>query len=256
MAVTEPTGEQFSPTIQRVQRAVDAVYRRIAGAVTSVEVTEPLVALTFDDGPNPASTPQVLALLARYNARATFFLVGAAARRHPALVREIAEAGHVVGNHSWDHTSFDSIPGRQRRRQMRNTQRAIAPHGVRLFRPPYGHQTVGSRFDASLLGFQVIAWSLSIADWSDPDAERMARRLIAHVKPGSIVLLHDAIFKVETNPEIQYNRSAFIRALGLFLEATHRQYRFVTAPELMARGRPVVREWYDDEWADDGMSTD
>ena len=256
MDVTDPPQERSSPTIRRVQRLVDAVYQRLAGAVTSVEVDEPLVALTFDDGPNPTTTPQVLRILERYNAKATFFLVGAAARRYPGIVRQIAEAGHAIGNHSWDHTSFNTIGGRRRRRQMRACQRAIAPYGLRLFRPPYGHQTVGSRLDATLLRFKVIAWSLSVADWSDPDAERMARRLIASVSPGSIVLLHDAIFRVETDPEIRYDRRALISALDTFLEARHRQFGLVTVPELMARGRPVVREWYDDEWADDGMSTD
>jgi peptidoglycan/xylan/chitin deacetylase (PgdA/CDA1 family) len=256
VAVTDPPREVYSPTIQRVQRVVDAVYQRLVGAVTSVEVTAPLVALTFDDGPHPASTPQVLQLLERYNAKATFFLVGAAARRSQELVRQIAEAGHAIGNHSWDHTSFDTIGGVRRRRQMQACQRIIAPYGLRLFRPPYGHQTVGSHLDAALLGFKVIAWSLSVADWSDPDAERMARRLIASVRPGSIVLLHDAIFRVETNPEIQYDRQALIRALELFLEDRQGRFELVTVPELMARGRPVVREWYDDSWADDGTSTD
>jgi peptidoglycan/xylan/chitin deacetylase (PgdA/CDA1 family) len=252
MGSDAPPTASLSPTIQRVQRVVDAIYQRLAGAITSVEVEEPLTALTFDDGPDPASTPAVLRLLERYDARATFFLVGAAARRHRDLVQQIAAAGHTIGNHSWDHTPFDTIGGRQRRGQLRACQRAIVPYGRRLFRPPYGHQTVGSHFDATLLRFKVVAWSLAVDDWQDDDAERVARRLIAGVRPGSIVLLHDAIFRVEPDLRVQYDRGPLLRALERFLEERHRQYRFVTVPELLARGRPIVRAWYDDEWADAG----
>src|SRR3954447_708046 len=80
------------PGIRRIQRAVDAFYQRAVGAITSVETAEPLVALTFDDGPDPYSTPDVLRLLDRFGAQATFFMVGAAAYRHPDLVRQVAEA--------------------------------------------------------------------------------------------------------------------------------------------------------------------
>jgi peptidoglycan/xylan/chitin deacetylase (PgdA/CDA1 family) len=236
----------ISPGIRRIQRAADAFYRRAAGAVTSVETSEPLVALTFDDGPDPTSTPEVLRLLERYGAKATFFLVGAAAHRHPRLVRAIAEAGHTVANHSWDHASFPAIPGRQRRTQIKWCQRAIAPYGLRLFRPPYGRQNVASRLDARLLRFQVIAWSLSVEDWREKDPGVMAARLVAKARPGSIVLLHDSIFRGEPDQSLQYGRQPLIRAVELYLEQTHRQYQFVTVPELMARGRPVVREWYDD----------
>src|SRR3954468_16953550 len=97
MHAQEPSATR--PSIQRIQRAVDTFYRRMAGAITSVETSEPLVALTFDDGPDPTSTPAVLRLLDRYDAKSTFFMVGAAAHRHPRMVREIAEAGHAIANH-------------------------------------------------------------------------------------------------------------------------------------------------------------
>jgi len=237
-----------SPSIKRIQRAVDAFYRQAAGAITSVETSEPLVALTFDDGPDPTSTPAVLRLLDRFDAKATFFMVGAAAYRHPALVRRIAAAGHAIANHSWDHASFTSIPGRQRRTQIRWCQTAISPYGLRLFRPPYGRQNVASSLDARLLGFQVVAWSLSVSDWSEANASVMAERLVTRMRPGSIVLLHDSIFRAEPGESIQYGRRPLIEAVEMFLEQEHGKYQFVTVPELMARGRPVVREWYDDNW--------
>jgi peptidoglycan-N-acetylglucosamine deacetylase len=241
--------EQLSPGLQRVTRAVDTIYQRLAGAITSVSTTEPIAALTFDDGPDPLYTPNVLRLLERYDARATFFMVGAAAYRHPGLVKQVAEAGHAIANHSWDHTSFVTLTSRQRRTQIRACQRVIKPYGTRLFRPPYGRQSVASHLEARLLGFQVVAWSLHISDWSEGDPEHLTAALTAGVRPGSIVLLHDSIFRAELDQRIQYDRRPLLQALGRFLDQQRGRFRWVTVPELLRRGRPVVREWYaDDNW--------
>jgi peptidoglycan/xylan/chitin deacetylase (PgdA/CDA1 family) len=222
---------------------VDAFYRRAVGAITCVETTEPLVALTFDDGPDPTSTPQVLRMLQRYGAQATFFMVGAAAHRHPGLVRQVAEAGHAIGNHSWDHASFIAIPGRQRRAQLRWCQRVIRPYARRLFRPPYGHQHIASHLDARILGFQVIGWSLSVADWLERDPAVMAAGLRDGVEPGSIVLLHDSIFRGEPDQGLQYGRGPLLEALENFLQGAAGRLRVVTLPDLLASGRPIVEEW-------------
>src|SRR5207249_1177090 len=144
----------------------------------------------------------VLELLDHYDARATFFMVGAAAQQHPDLVRRVAEMGHAIGNHSWLHPSFDSIGGHRRRKELHACQRALAPYGRPLFRPPYGHQIVASRLDAWLLGYQVVAWNCTVVDWEDNNPDRMAGRLLANIKPGSIVLLHDAIFRAEGEDEV------------------------------------------------------
>src|SRR4051794_26057992 len=228
-----PEQMPLPPTIQRIQRAVDAFYTWVSGAITSVETTEPLVALTFDDGPDPTSTPSVLRLLERYGAEATFFMVGAAAHRHPRLVRQVAEAGHAIANHSWDHASFPAITGRQRRTQLRWCQRAIAPYGLRLFRPPYGHQNIPSHLDATLLGFQVVGWSLAVEDWHRAEPGVLAARLAAGVEPGSIVLLHDSIFRGEPDQPMQYGRAPLLQALETFLQDSKGTYRCVTLPELL-----------------------
>jgi peptidoglycan/xylan/chitin deacetylase (PgdA/CDA1 family) len=229
--------------LQRMQRAVDAFYRLTVGALTSVETTEPLVALTFDDGPDPTSTPDVLRVLERYGAQATFFMVGAAAHRHRALVRQVAVAGPAIANHSWDHASFTAISGRQRRTQLRWCQRAISPYGARLFRPPYGHQHIASHLDARLLGLQVVGWSLDVDDWLEPDPAVLLADLTAGVVPGSIVLLHDSIFRGEPDQPMQYGRGPLVQALEAFLAGPGRAFRYVTIPELLAHGRPIVEEW-------------
>ena len=244
-----PTNETapLSPGIQRVKRVVDGVYRQLAGAITSVETDEPLIGLTFDDGPDPLSTPSVLRLLERYDARATFFMVGAAAYRHPDLVRQVAEAGHAIANHSWDHSSFIAISGRQRRTQIRACQRVIKPYATRLFRPPYGRQSVASHLEARLLGYRVVAWSLHINDWVERDPARLSAALSAGVRPGSIVLLHDSIFRAELDQRIQWDRRPLLEGLETFLEQQRGRFQWVTVPELLRRGRPVIREWYADE---------
>ena len=143
-----------------LRRLYEAALARtgIGGSITGVSTQEPVAALTFDDGPHPESTPRLLEVLAKHRARATFFMVGEAAEKHRGLVRRVAEEGHAIGNHSWDHPSFPLMSGRERRRQIRACERALAPYGSRLFRPRYGHQHLASWLDTRRLGFDVAAW--------------------------------------------------------------------------------------------------
>jgi peptidoglycan/xylan/chitin deacetylase (PgdA/CDA1 family) len=158
-------------------RSCDAGYER-DGNHHPVRTWDPVAALTFDDGPDPQRTPRILDILERYRARATFFMVGEAVQWYPELVRQVAQTGHAIGNHFWDHPSFPLITGRERRAQLRACAKAIAPYGQRVFRPPYGHQSVASRLDALWLGYQVVTWNVLAYDWLDHDADWMANRLV------------------------------------------------------------------------------
>ena len=142
--------------IGRLYRALKVVPLLAVGTITRVSTSKPVAALTFDDGPDPVFTPRLLAVLHKHQAKATFFMVGKAAERHPDIVKEVAVAGHAIGNHSWDHPSFPLISRRERWAQVRACEKAIAPYGQRLFRPPYGDQNLLSRLEASWLGYQVI----------------------------------------------------------------------------------------------------
>ncbi|HEX4936049.1 MAG TPA: polysaccharide deacetylase family protein [Gemmatimonadaceae bacterium] len=218
----------------------------LSGAVTGVRTTEAVAALTFDDGPHPVYTPPLLDLLDRHAARATFFLVGEAAARHPALVREIAARGHAVGNHSWSHPSFTMIPGGERRRQLHACRRALAPYGAPLFRPPYGHHSVPARLDALWCGHEVIGWSHDSHDWCEADEDVLADALERGIRPGSIVLLHDAIHdqgRPTLGPVLSraavLDRSATLAALDRVLRHIGDAMRFLTVPELLRHGPPV-----------------
>lgn len=219
------------------------------GTITHVSTTDAVVALTFDDGPYPGYTPRLLDVLQRHQARATFFMIGEAAERYPELVQQVAHSGHAIGNHSWDHSSFPLISGRERRAQILACQKAIAPYGRRLFRPPYGHQSVTSRLDALLLGYQVIGWSLHAFDWLDRDANSMASRMVERIRPGSVVLLHNVLY--HTAGEHYADREPMIEAVDMLLERVSDRFRFVTVPELLRHGRPQRESWYlkgDVEW--------
>ncbi len=213
----------------------------IIGTITHVKTKEAVVALTFDDGPHPDFTPRLLEILEKHHAHATFFLVGESAKKYPELVEEIVRAGHSIGNHSWGHPSFPLISGRARRWQLRACEEAVAPHGQKLFRPPFGHQTIASRLDALLCGYKVIAWNVVGVDWLDHDAETVMDRILKQISPGSIILLHDALYL--TRQPTYASREATLNAVDLLLEDQQHQYRFLTVPELLERGRPQQTLW-------------
>jgi peptidoglycan-N-acetylglucosamine deacetylase len=133
-------------------KVVGVAGRWLLGTITHVVTQDHVVALTFDDGPHPEFTPRLLEILRGHQARATFFMLGEAARRYPDLVKQVATEGHAIGNHSWDHPSFPLITARQQQQQIIACAQALAPYGQRLFRPPYGHQSMPSRLTAFRLG--------------------------------------------------------------------------------------------------------
>jgi len=233
------------------QRLMSGAMRAAMGTITHVETEEAVAALTFDDGPHPVYTPRLLDILARHRARATFFMIGENAARYPDLVRRVAAAGHAIGNHSWNHPRMPSLASAERRIQIRKCAHAIAPYGSRLFRPPRGLQTKASRLDTLWLRHRVITWSIQADDWMPHDAIWTADHLERHIKPGSIILLHDMLWDLSVKEAA--DRSAMLEGLDRFLDRMRGRYRFLTVPELLRTGRPARRNWYvkhDDDWAD------
>lgn len=224
------------------RRAASYVPRQVLGSITRVRTEEPAVAITFDDGPDPRSTPRYLEALERHGARGTFFLIGRSVQRYPDLVQRIRAGGHAIGNHSWDHPSFPAISAAARREQLELCAAAIGPITPRLFRPPYGNQTWLTRLEPFWFGWQVIAWDVCANDWQGDSAEVMADRVIGGLRPGSIVLMHDSLYKFE-QPEFAV-RDVSIRTLTLVLERMQDRFRFVTVPELLRLGRPQRELWY------------
>lgn len=209
--------------------------------IVGVQTKKPVAALTFDDGPDPYYTPRLLELLQEHDARATFFMLGSAALEAPQVVRQVADAGHAIGNHTHNHVAFTTLSAAERRRELRACARALAPYGLRLFRPPWGCQSLASRLDALLLGYRVIGWNVSVADWNTDDPDEIAGRLRTRLKPGAIVLLHDAL---RTQANQRYApRDAMLEGLGRVLRELRGRMRFVTVPELLRYGPPLRRNW-------------
>lgn len=218
---------------RRSQEALLRPLRPWFGSTLSVRTSEKLVALTFDDGPDPASTPALLDLLARTGAKATFFVIGSRAARHPDLIARMLAEGHEIGNHSWDHPSLTHVPPAQTEAQLRRTQALLAPHGQTLMRPPYGDQDLRINRIARRLGYRVVLWNVSGADWEDDDAETLTARLLAGIAPGAIVLLHDSLYSCER--ETFRDRAPTIDAVAQVI-ARLPDYRFATVSELLAQG--------------------
>lgn len=212
------------------------------GTITHFNTKDSIAALTFDDGPHPKFTPKLLDILNRHQAHATFFMLGEAAFRYPDLVKRVAEAGQAIGNHSYSHPSFVLIPGHERRRQIRECQKAVSPYGSRIFRPPHGHQSLSSRLDALRLRYPVVTWSVASQDWATIDVQGIVDRLESQIRPGCIILLHDAIHWIRETKN--NDRSFMLEAVDKFLTQIGDRFRFITLPEMFRQARPQKRNWY------------
>ncbi|MFL6734423.1 MAG: polysaccharide deacetylase family protein [Sphingomicrobium sp.] len=196
-------------------------------AICRVETNQPLVALTFDDGPTKLGLDAVLPVLRRYNARATFFLVGASPEI--ALVREVVASGNEVGNHSFTHKRMVGRSTAFYNEEIRRTDATLQAAGApkpRLFRPPYGKKLFGLPLAIKRNGYTMIMWDSG--DPPDRDPVAYAAKVLAEVRPGSIILIHPMFDSRATERE----------ALPLILEGLkQRGLRSVTVSELIAAGR-------------------
>ncbi|HET9635994.1 MAG TPA: polysaccharide deacetylase family protein [Gemmatimonadaceae bacterium] len=188
-----------------------------------------VVALTFDDGPNPDATPLILDTLREKRVRATFFVLGSHVQRWPDLVQRIAHEGHQLGNHGYFHRKlhFKSpfYVSRDIRLGIRAIKRAGAP-APRLFRAPHGFRSPWTTPIASSYGERTVGWSLGVWDSDRPGADEIVRRTLEGVQPGSIILLHDGD---GYNPDGDRLQTA--AALPIIIDRLKEQgYEFATLP--------------------------
>jgi peptidoglycan/xylan/chitin deacetylase (PgdA/CDA1 family) len=174
----------FSPNAPLFGRVVDG-----AG------VHEPVVAITFDDGPSPDTTPRVLDALRAADAHATFFILGRHAEQHPEIVQRIAREGHEIANHTYGHGILVFASQRDITRELLRTHRLLLESGTRpprLFRAPHGFRNPYVVRVARRLGYRVVGWTKGVFDTARPGADVIAERSRKALRPGAILLLHDA----------------------------------------------------------------
>ena len=226
-------GNLFGRCYSVAARVWRASLIRVVGSITDVDITEKAVALTFDDGPHPYFTNQLLDTLDRFDAKATFFVLGEQADQYPHIIERIKSSGHCLGCHSWDHPSFATISQLEQWRQIARWRKILGDPKPRLFRPPFGHQTLASYVFMRLLGYRIILWKRLAVDWLDHDADWIYDKLEKGMSPGAILLLHDNLQDVLDD---RYSdRRPTIGAVERLLVRFSEEYNFVTVPDLLMK---------------------
>jgi peptidoglycan/xylan/chitin deacetylase (PgdA/CDA1 family) len=212
------------------------------------------VALTFDDGPDPVFTPRVLDILAQFGVRATFFVIGKEAERHPTIIRAIANAGHEVGNHTYTHRPLWLLSPHQTREEIDRCAHALAAilgAPPRYFRPPWGQLNLAAVRHCTGVRQQRVLWSLRGEGWLPLANQETILRIVARrLHPGAIIDLHDGGGLAHTPARMA---AALPALLGLIRQ---RGYRCLTLSELLTEGPTApscttlssrLWDWY--EWA-------
>ena len=194
-----------------------------------VSVNGPYIAMTFDDGPHPTHTPRLLDMLKQRNIKATFYVIGNSAKRHPEILRRMIREGHEIGNHTMTHAYLTKLSDASIRRELKTAHQAIfAATGVhpRTVRPPYG--ATNSRIKTLMykeFRYPSIMWSVDPEDWKRPGSSVVANRLIRGADNGGILLAHDI-------------HAPTIQAMPAALDGLLRKgYRFVTVSQLISLER-------------------
>lgn len=157
------------------------------------------VYLTFDDGPIPEVTPKVLAILAQYKVKATFFMVGENVDKHPEVYEQVVKAGHQIGNHTYNHLKGWKTPFDEYMSNVARCNKALFEHHPSvfiptLFRPPYGKATLRQRIALHKMGYTLIYWDILTRDYdASVTPEQMLRLIQRETRPGSIINFHDSL---------------------------------------------------------------
>ncbi|NMA82590.1 MAG: polysaccharide deacetylase family protein [Epulopiscium sp.] len=212
-----------------------AVFKTSSQIVSSGPSEKKRVALTFDDGPHPIFTPQILDILAENEAKATFFVLGMYAQRYPDIIKRQAAEGHEIGNHTFTHIDIHQVSKEQIEDEFLKTQEIIfslTGSFSSLFRPPYG------LYDVDILNLTkennttLILWSTfqDSKDWSNPGINKIVDVTVSKIQNGDIILFHDYVYK---------KNSHTVEALKIILPKLKEEgYEFVTVSELLENKDP------------------
>ena len=190
------------------------------------------LALTFDDGPNSAWTPRLLDILAEHDVHATFFMLGKFAKAERELARRVAEAGHLVGNHSWSHPDLARTSAAKVLDELTRTSDILADitgKPIRYFRPPYGSRRPYVLKLARRLGLIPVTWNAMTSDWKEPSSDTIARNLIQKIEDmqrrgcAANIVLHDG-----SHRSLNADRGPSVTAAAQLLDRYGATHKFVT----------------------------
>ena len=219
------------------------------GSVVAVETAEPVVVLTFDDGPEPPQTERVLAALGAHGAHGTFFMLSARARRHAGLVRELVGEGHEVGLHGIDHRPLNGLSADEvtrRTRVGRAELEDVAGVRVRWVRPPYGRQSPSTYRALKRAGVMPVLWGGTSRDSVETTAELRVASAVRAARPGLILLAHDGRAGTDDGVDdgaiADFDRGELTsRILTAFAE---RGFAATSLERSLERGQPRLRAWF------------
>lgn len=185
------------------------------------------IALTFDDGPHPYYTPLILKILAEYDVKATFFMIGENVKYYPAAAEAVLAEGHEIGNHTNHHRGLKAMSDREILQEIEDCEDEIfslSEYRPQFVRPPEGAMSPQVREVAGELNYRIILWDVDTHDWAHTAPQEICRHVLDEVEAGDIILMHDFIGHNSPTPE----------ALRLMIpELLSRGYRFVTVGELL-----------------------
>lgn len=196
-----------------------------------ITTQQKVVALTFDDGPDPLYTPKVLKILAQKQIHATFFDVGKQVEANPELATKEMHDGHIIGSHTYSHANLTLLSDKKIKEEIKNgvisIEKVIGKKPF-MFRPPYGMGNDTVRTEAKSNHYKIIHWGICLDHNSLKTSQELADRVISKVAPGVIILVHDR------KARFGQNRDAAIAALPIVIDKLKKQgYKFVTIPELL-----------------------
>jgi peptidoglycan/xylan/chitin deacetylase (PgdA/CDA1 family) len=204
------------------------------GTFYKAKVTEKVVALTFDDGPSLVWTPQILNELKRSGIKATFFMLGKHVEEYPDIARRVVGEGHEVGIHSYDHKNYIFYTKYDVKNELEYTRKIIKDitgKETNLFRPPKSWLSKREKKKIKEFGFEVVLWSLNSKDWVNFDEKYIVSYLVKNIRPGDIILFHDAggVWGIEKGDRSETVKTIF----PLSEKLREKEYRFVTVGELL-----------------------
>ncbi|MCQ6280751.1 polysaccharide deacetylase family protein [Bacillus sp. EB600] len=217
-----------------------AEYKKNGLAIWEVKTKEKMVALTFDDGPNPIYTNQILDLLAKYHAKATFFVIGERAKQYPQVLKREVKERHEVANHTYSHIyDFDNSPAKLKKEldQSAKLIKQITGYKPILYRPVAGYYNNLILNTAIKNGYRVVLWSWTqdTRDWSCPGINKITNNVILDIKPGDITIFHDS----------GGDRTQTVCALENILKyLSKHDFQCVTVSEMIFRSEAIIPDPY------------